>query len=118
MSKDNIGCTIMAIVAFSIMGTAIYLINRQDRIEEERKAMIEATSTGLDEYIIIDRKRCAHAKQCTNLRWYVDSTMYTVNYIDTFTIKESDFDYVCVGCMGKKEYKNLKRIAKRNSEPK
>ena len=117
MSKDNLGCTIMAIVVFSIMGTAIYLINRQDRIDAEKKAMIEAASTGLDEYIIIDRKGCAHARDCFQLR-YSDSLMYAIKYIDTLTITEKDYNYVCVGCMGKKEYKNLQRIAKRNSEPK
>lgn len=114
MSKDNIGCAIMAIVVFSIMGTALYLIHRQDKIETEKKAMIEAASTGLDEYIIVDRKRCAHTRECFQLICN-DSLLYAVKRIDTLTITDGDYDYVCVNCIGNKEYKHLKRISERNT---
>lgn len=104
----------MAIVVFSIMGTVLYLINRQDKIEAEKKAMIEAASTGLDEYIIVDRMRCAHSRECFQLMCN-DSLLYAVKRIDTLTITDGDYDYVCVDCIGNKEYKHLKRISERNA---
>lgn len=115
--NDNVGC-IIAIVVLIVIAGAVYSINRKSN---ERKAAaiaekerIEAMSTGLDEYIIVDKRRCAHSKKCYNLSWYKDSVAYSVNYIDTFTIKDSDFDYVCVECVGSKEYKHLMRICRKH----
>lgn len=116
MSKDNIGCTIAAVIMLSVIGMGLYLVNLQDREDEEREKEakeMEAKSTGLDEYVIVDRMRCAHTRGCFQLM-YNDSLMYAVKYIDTLTITEDDYEYVCVNCIGNKEYKNLKRITYRN----
>lgn len=120
MSKDNIGCTIAAVIMLSVIGMGLYLVNLQDREDEEREKEakeIEEKSTGWDEFVIIDRNRCAHVGRC--LEFIVnDSLSSAIKYIDTLSVTEKDYDYVCLECVNGKKYKHLKRMALRNENDK
>ena len=113
MKKDNIGCAILAVALFSIMGVIYYTSGKKEEARREEKKQKEAAYTGWDEYVIIDRMGCAHSEDCFQLS-YNDSVMYAVRYIDTLSVTKDDYKYVCIECVDMRQYKNLERISERN----
>jgi hypothetical protein len=114
MWEDYKGCLLPIIIVVSVYVGAIIWKSQRDEKRAEVKIEEVSDPSKIDKYLIIDRRGCVHTEKCMNLRWYNDSTMYAVNYVDTFTVTQWHYDYVCIECVGTKEYEHLKRITKRN----